>query len=213
MPAKEMSIGELLSSGFEAFKKNLKTTVLFFVGAQAVIFLLTYLLHAPFLNILMLPVVIFMQIALLKSYKHPYGKIDTNEILSLKDPHLKDKIWKLVLTYLIYVVLIVILFLLLIVPGIIFMVYWYLFAYVVLDQGLSGMAALKKSKEYINGHWWKTFALFVIAAILSGVISSIVSGISSTDALVGGFLMAVTSGLISVYFGYVAVAYYFDLKK
>lgn len=208
-----MTIGELLSSGFEAFKKNLKTTVLFFVGAQALIFLLTYLLRAPFLNILMLPVVIFMQIALLKSYKHPYDKIEANELMSLKDPHLKDKIWKLVLTYLIYIALIVLLLILLVIPGIIFMVYWYFFAYVVLDQGLSGMDALKKSKEYIKGHWWKTFALFVIAAVLSGVVSSIVSGISSSDQLLGGFLMAIGSGLISVYFGYVAVAYYFNLKK
>ena len=93
------------------------------------------------------------------------------------------------------------------------MVYWYFFAYIVLDQGLSGMTALKKSKEMLKGHWWKTFALLVIAAVISGVISSIVTSLGGQDALVGGLLMAVTSGIISLYFGYVAVAYYFDLKK
>lgn len=213
MPAGHLSISQLLSAGFEAFKKNSKSVVPLFVGLQAIIFLLAHILKIPALNILMIPVVMFMQIALLKSFKSPFGKFDYEQILDLKDPNLKQKLWQLFITYIIYVILIILLFLLLIIPGIIFMVYWYFFAYVVLDQGLSNMAALKKSKEMIKGHWWKTFALFVIAAIISGVISSIVTGLGGRDALIGGLLMAVTSGIISLYFGYVAVAYYFDLKK
>lgn len=208
-----ISISQLLSTGFEAFKKNLKSVVPLFVALQAIVFLLAYFLKAPFLNILMIPVVMFMQIALLKSFKSAFTKFDYEQILDLKDSQLKEKLWRLFITYIIYIILIVLLFLLLIIPGIIFMVYWYFFAYIVLDQGLSGMSALKKSKEIIKGHWWKTFALFVIAAIISGVISSIVTSISGKDALIGGLLMAITSGIISIYFGYVAVAYYFNLKK
>lgn len=184
-----------------------------FVGLQAIVFLLTYLLKAPFLNILMIPVIILMQIAILKTHKSPIEKFDYEAILDLKDSSLKQKFLDLLLTYLIYIVLIVLLFILLIIPGIIFMVYWYFLAYVVLDQGLRGMAALKKSKEMITNHWWKTFAIFVIAAIISGVISSIITSIGGQDALIGGFLMAIFSGAISIYFGYVTVAYYFDLKK
>ena len=93
------------------------------------------------------------------------------------------------------------------------MVYWYVFSLVVLDQGLSGMAALKKSKEMVTGNWWKTFAIFVIAIILSILISSLVTAISSGNDFVSGLLMAIISGCISVYFGYVAVAYYFHLKR
>lgn len=209
----KVSIADVLRSGFEATKKNASSVLPLFVGLQAVIFLLTYLLQAPFLNVLMIPVVIFMQIALLKSFKSPIGKFDYQQILDLKDPQLKDKFWRLLITYIIYIVLIILLFLLLVIPGIIFMVYWYFFAYIVLDQGLSGMAALKKSKEMIKGRWWKTFALFVIAAVVGGILSSIVASTGGRDALVGGLLMALVSGLISVYFGYVAVAYYFNLKK
>lgn len=209
----KVSIADVLRAGFEATKKNASSVLPLFVGLQAIIFLLTYLLQAPFLNILMIPVVIFMQIALLKSFKSPIEKFDYQRILDLKDPQLKDKFWRLLITYIIYIVLIILLFLLLVVPGIIFMVYWYFFAYVVLDQGLSNMAALKKSREMIKGNWWKTFALFVIAAVVGGILSSIVSSIGGRDALVGGLLMALVSGLISVYFGYVAVAYYFNLRK
>lgn len=215
MPTAHLSISQLLSVGFEAFKKNLKSVVPFFVGLQAVIFLLAHILKMPALNILMIPVVMFMQIALLKSFKSPFEKFDYEQILDLKDPALKEKLWRLFLSYLLYAVFIVLLIITIIgIPvAIFFIVYWYFFAYVVLDQGLAGMKALKKSKEMIKGHWWKTFALFVIAALLSGIISSVITSIGGKDALIGGLLMAITSGLISIYFGYVAVAYYFNLKK
>lgn len=208
-----VSIADVLREGFEAAKKNANSVLPLFVGAQALVFLIQYLLHLPILNILMIPVVLLMHIAIFKSFRHPYLKFDTQEILSLQDKELKPTLWKLFLTYVIYVVLLILLFILLIVPGIIFMVYWYLFAYVVLDQGLSGMAALKKSREMITGHWWKTFAFVVITVILTTIASSIVSGISAGNTLVSGLLMAIISSLISIYFGYVAVAYYFSLKK
>lgn len=213
MPTGHLSISQLLSSGFEAFKKNSSSVVPFFVGLEAIVFLITYLLNTPFLNILMLPVVLFMQIATLKSFKSPIEKFNLDEILSLKDTQLKDKLWRLLLSYIVYIVLIIILFILLIIPGVYFMVYWYLFSYVVLDQGLTGLNALKKSKEMITGHWWKTFGIFVILIVVSAVTSGIISGISGQDALIGGLIMAITSGLISAYFGYVAAAYYFNLKK
>lgn len=208
-----VAIADVLRSGYEATRKNVNSVVPLFVGLQAAVFLLTYLLNMPFLNILMIPVVLLMQIAIFKSFKNPYTKLDVNEVLSLKDPHLKPTLWKLFVTYVIYIVLIILLLLLLVIPGIIFMVYWYVFPYIVLDQHLSGMAALKKSKEMITGNWWKTFAIFVIAIILSAIVSSIVSSISSGNNFVAGLLMAIISSLISIYFGYVAVAYYFHLKK
>lgn len=208
----QVSIAEVLREGYEATKKNLNSVVALFVGLQAGIFLLQYLLNLSILNILMIPVVLLMQIAIFKSFKNPFTKLDVNEVLSLKDTDLKPKLWKLFITYVIYMVLIILLFLLLIIPGIIFMVYWYLFTYVVLDQHLSGMAALKKSKELITGKWWKTFGIVVIAVLLSGVSSSIVTGISSGNEFMAGFLVSIVSSLMSIYFGYVAVAYYFKVK-
>lgn len=209
----KVSIADVLREGFEATKANINSVVALFVGIHAVVFILQYVLNMPFLNILMIPVVLLMQIAIYKSFKNPFKKLDVNEVLSLKDTDLKPKLWKLFVTYVIYVVLIVLLFLLLIIPGIIFMVYWYLFTYVVLDQHLSGMAALKKSKQMITGNWWRTFAIFIIAVIISGIASSVVSAIDGTSGgFMSGFLMAVVSAFISIYFGYVAVAYYFKLK-
>lgn len=209
----KVTIADVLREGFEATRANLNSVVALFVGIHAVVFILQYVLKMSFLNILMIPVVLLMQIAIFKSFKSPYKKLDVNEVLSLKDQDLKPRLWKLFVTYVIYVILIVLLFLLLIIPGVIFMVYWYLFTYVVLDQKLSGMAALKKSKQMITGNWWKTFGIVAIAVLISIVASSIVSSVDSTSGgFMSGFLMAVVSAFISIFFGYVAVSYYFKLK-
>lgn len=207
------SVAEILRLGFEAVKKNSNIVLPLFVGLQVGVFLLTYLLQAPFFNILMIPVVIFMQIAIFKSFNAPYKKFDFNEIFSLYDPNIKSKFWKLLITYLIYIVLLILLFVLLVVPGIIFMIYWYFFPYIVLDHNLSGMAALKKSKEMLLGHWWKTFAIFIITLVCSLAESVILSQIGSGNPFILGLLTAIFSSLISIYFGYVGVAYYFSLKR
>lgn len=211
--AHKASITDALREGFEVTKKNANSVLVMFVALQVIIFILTDLMGMPFLNILMIPVVLFMQMALYKSFKSTYTKFDVNHILSLKDAHLKPTLWKLFITNLIYVILLVLLFLLLVIPGIIFMVYWYVFSVVVMDQGLSGMEALKKSREMIRGNWWRTFGLVLISALIMGVISSIVSSITGGSSFAGGLLMAIISAAMSVYFGYVAIAYYFGLRR
>ncbi len=215
MPSSELTIGQLLTTALESFKKNSSSVVPLFVGLEAAIFLLAYLTNVDILNIFMIPVVLFSQIALLKTYRSPIDKFDYAKVLDLNDSGLKDKLWRLFLTYLLIFIFILLLTVTIIgIPvAIFFGVYWYLSSYSVLDQGLSGMSALKKSKELIKGHWWKTFALFVIAIVVSIVLSSVVGLIGGQDSLVGGFLMSILSGILSIYFGYVAVAYYFNLKK
>src|SRR3989344_1968458 len=113
MLTSHLSISQLLSAGFEAFKKNSKSVLPLFVGLQAIIFLLAHILKMPALNILMIPVVMFMQIALLRSFKSPFEKFDYEKILDLKDPGLKGKLWQLLITYIIYAILVILLFLLL----------------------------------------------------------------------------------------------------
>lgn len=52
-------------------------------------------------------------------------------------------------------------FILLIIPGIIFSV-WYVFSeYIFFAEDLRGMAALKRSKELVKGFWWKVLWRFL----------------------------------------------------
>lgn len=51
------------------------------------------------------------------------------------------------------------LFFLLIIPGIIYLVYWSLSIFVVLDKGISEKKALNYSKDLVKGHWWRVLGV------------------------------------------------------
>jgi hypothetical protein len=62
------------------------------------------------------------------------------------------------------------LFLLLIVPGIIFSIYWIFAVYVLYYEKKGILSSLKRSREIVKGNWWKVFGyLLLISLILYGV--------------------------------------------
>lgn len=72
-------------------------------------------------------------------------------------------------------ILLVGLFLLLIVPGIIFSVYWYFIIYVVIFSKKWGFDAMKYSKEIVQNRWWLTLGYaiaFGLLAVLVGAFAS-----------------------------------------
>lgn len=66
--------------------------------------------------------------------------------------------------------------LLLIVPGIIFFVYWIFVTFVVILSDKSGKDAMDYSKQIVEGRWWTVAGYFVVIAIL-GFIIGIIGGI------------------------------------
>ncbi|MEN9626479.1 MAG: hypothetical protein RL557_807 [archaeon] len=67
------------------------------------------------------------------------------------------------------------LFLLLIIPGIIFGVYWLLSSYVLLYEKKDILTSLKRSKEIIKGNWWRVFGYLILILIILVLVSVIVS--------------------------------------
>lgn len=63
------------------------------------------------------------------------------------------------------------LYILLIVPGIIFSVYWIFTIYTVILLDKSGKAAMDYSKELVVGRWWTTFWYSVAFGIMSFVVA------------------------------------------
>lgn len=59
--------------------------------------------------------------------------------------------------------------LLLIVPGIIWSLYYALFVYVVALRGLSGKSALDYSKAMVKGQWWRVFGYLLVIEVLGAV--------------------------------------------
>jgi hypothetical protein len=85
---------------------------------------------------------------------------------------------------------------LLIVPGIIFAVWYCLASFVLISENLKGMNALNKSKEYVKGRWGKVFFRIFFIGIVS-MIASIVFGIvSRIFGSAGMALGQIASGLV-----------------
>lgn len=64
-------------------------------------------------------------------------------------------------------------FILLVIPGIIFMVWMAFASYIFVFEDIRGVAALKKSREFARGYWWPLFGRILIIIVLSMIISSI----------------------------------------
>lgn len=63
------------------------------------------------------------------------------------------------------------LFLLLIIPGIIFMVYWSVSSYVLFYEKKGILESLKRSLELVKGNWWRMFGYLILVFLLLVVIS------------------------------------------
>lgn len=65
--------------------------------------------------------------------------------------------------------------LLLIVPGIIWSLYYAFFVFVVVLRGLSGKKALDYSKNIVKGQWWRVFLYLLVISLLGCVVTIAVS--------------------------------------
>lgn len=95
----------------------------------------------------------------------------------------------------------------LIVPGIVFSI-WFMFAiYVFAIEGDKGMNALLKSREYVRGYWWPVFGrqiVFVLAvlavALVTSFIGSVLTGGDKAGSdIIGDLLTLVVAPLIAAY--------------
>ena len=91
---------------------------------------------------------------------------------------------------------------LLIVPGVIFAI-WFMFSgYVFVSEGIKGKLALRRSRELVTGYWWAVFGRMALLVVASLIISYI--------PLVGSIANLFFTMPFSVIYGY---SIYEDLKR
>jgi len=105
-------------------------------------------------------------------------------------------------------------FALLIIPGIIFSV-WFAFSYyVLLFEGKTGIDAMKASKAYVKGRWWAVFGRFAFIVLVSIIFSVVFGGVSS---MVGETAGTIASSFLSMVLNFilvpVTIAYSFLIYK
>lgn len=108
-------------------------------------------------------------------------------------------------------------FLALIVPGVYLAVRWYFVPQAVVIDGARGTAALRRSGEIVQGFWWRTFALVLLANIAVAIpgfvlLTPFTAIASSSDqavwALVGSMVVtSITTPFVALY----STLLYYDL--
>ena len=111
--------------------------------------------------------------------KNLYNAILNKEIVGLKDSlsqnskYLWPVIWS---SFLMFLAVVGGLFLL-IIPALIFAIWFTYTFYVVIFEDVKGITALKNSKKMVSGRWWKTLWLILAPTIFYGVLFYVVQNI------------------------------------
>ncbi len=79
----------------------------------------------------------------------------------------KSNYWRYFGFTIVVTIFIMLLFLLLIIPGVIFAVYWVFAAYVFLEKKQKIIDSLKESKRIVKKRWWKTFGYMILFGLVT----------------------------------------------
>ncbi len=215
---KEYSLGDFIVDTTQQYMDNFKIIFMLLLVIVLPINIITFLLFGNastptvnfgFTNIIILfilsaiSLVSMISIAYAIKQKIDKKSCDLKEAITFGFNKLMPALGTMILLF----IFVFLLSLLLIIPGIIFAVYWTFALYVVIFKNVSGNSALSQSKELVQNRWWKTLGfLFIIGLIptligfiaimllppLSGtitIISSFISTVINAFAIVGTTLL------------------------
>jgi hypothetical protein len=96
----------------------------------------------------------------------------------------KKYFWRYVGFSIVTLFFLAVLFLLLIIPGIIFMVYWVFAVYILVGENKGILESLSASKKLVKGRWWKVFGFFLLIVILAIVVDATFSFVPLIGSIV-----------------------------
>lgn len=235
---KLLSASALFGQAWEIYKKRwgtltgivlipliILTIVISLLGIFGVAFMLPIILGAsglsPILLVVLLPILVavFVVVALLiQAWSQTalvYAIKDREENIGIIESYRRARgkvfsyLWVIILSGLVLMGGAV----LLIVPGIIFMVWFSMAMLVVVVENQKGMNALLVSREYVRGHWgsvfWRLIFIGLCAALLSWGITFLVATMLKVVAI--PYLSTIISVLVNAVVTSIAVAYAYSL--
>lgn len=105
-------------------------------------------------------------------------------------------------------------FILLVIPGYILFVMWYVALPAVVVERLGPMAALRRSAELTKGHRWKIFGIIFVMAIVAGIIGGVVNvvGLTFHNHVAHTVIQYLFQALLIAFESVVGVVLYHDLR-
>ena len=160
----EYSLGELLSHSWKLYKNNFWLFVVIFLIIYIPIDILSFFAPGTVVNIITfiatpIPVmaIAYAVNKILKKQKVTYGRA-LNEAFS--------KLFWALGTTILEAILLFGLLLLLVVPAIIYSVYWMFYLYPIILHNQYGGKALSYSESVVKGRWWKVFGFSIVLILL-----------------------------------------------
>lgn len=236
------SIGELYGKAFDVYKKNFWKFVILILLQGAIVFacilagfvgiaIEAILYHSVGIGVavgvgllFVVLAVVAMVFGIIYFTKFKIGSMflvtdeyqdkTVAEVIKLSE----DKVWQYIAIGLLTGIFVFLWFLLLIVPGIVMAIYYSMAVWVLLIEGVNGMAAIKRSKQLIKGHWWAVvgrvlagyaliIALYFVVALITGDTNNLNNKDKSFSASDGIVQFIVTL------FGPFFMAYMYQLYK
>lgn len=142
------------------------------------------------------------QIALVKAIQHE-GAVGTKQLLRESWP----LVWRFFLLNLLVALTMIVGFILFVIPGIIFSV-WFMFSiYILVVEGTSGTAAMRRSKFYARGKFWGLIGRALVVILIAMIPSILVSAFENET-------LAILLQLLSVFvISPVSAIYFFKLYQ
>jgi hypothetical protein len=104
-------------------------------------------------------------------------------------------------------------FLLLIIPGIIFLVMFSVAVPALVVEGVRGTDAMRRSWNLVKGHFWHVFGVIVVAAILTGIVSGILGAIGGSNSVLRLIFGTIAQVLVAPFSALIAVLLYLDVRS
>jgi hypothetical protein len=168
---------DLLKPTWEAFKLAWLPLLKIFLAGVAVVFLFGMVAYVvimlipnallPFQFLLGITAIIaFVIIANYLSWMTTKVLIEAARGHRLSFTEARPARWQAAVSYfwtgLLMLLIVLLGFLLLIVPGVIFLIWFFQSSMIVVDEGLSGWPALKRSKELVRGRFWEVMSTVLL---------------------------------------------------
>ena len=104
-------------------------------------------------------------------------------------------------------------FILLIIPGIIFLVLFSVSIPVLIVENRRGREAMSRSWNLAKGHFWHAFGVIIVAGLITGAISGIIGAIGGSEWVIRWIFSAIAQILTAPFTALVSVLLYLDLRS
>lgn len=103
-------------------------------------------------------------------------------------------------------------FLLLVIPGLIFLVFLSVSEPALIVENRRGTEAMSRSWNLVRGHFWHALVVILVAAIITGVIQGILTAIGGDNWFVAWIFTAIAQIITAPFTALVTVLLYLDLR-